>query len=230
MAINWPTVQVGSKGEDVRTVQYLLDVHGPAVAVDGSYGPQTKVAVQSFQGGHGLTADGIVGPSTWLKLIVTVTPGATGPRASAVQGQLRTQGWRLALDGSFGPATTAAVKDFQLARGLGVDGTVGPITWFALVADFTRLATPDLAAKHLFDAWGARDRATALTGATQAAVDLLLRGERGTLTGVGCAVDPVLGAGHHICTYTFEGGGVNLQVRGSTLDGYYVESASFFAD
>jgi len=28
MATSWPTLQVGSHGEDVRTVQYLLDVHG----------------------------------------------------------------------------------------------------------------------------------------------------------------------------------------------------------
>ncbi len=108
--------------------------------------------------------------------------------------------------------------------------TIATLTWFALVAGFTRLASPDLASKHLFDAWGARDRAAALTGATQAAVDLLLRGERGALTGAGCAPDDVLGAGHYICTYVFDGGAVNLQVQGNDLDGYYVESASFFAD
>jgi peptidoglycan hydrolase-like protein with peptidoglycan-binding domain len=230
MATTWPTVQTGSKGEDVRTVQHLLDVHGPAVTVDGRYGPQTKAGVQAFQTANGLTADGVVGATTWQRLVVTVTAGATGARARAVQGQLRDQGWRLPLDGSFGPVTTAAVKDFQAARGLRADGSVGPITWFSLVAGFTRLASPDLAAAHLFDAWGARDRATALSGATQAAVDLLLRGQRGALTGAGCAPDDTLGAGHHICTYLFEGGGVNLQVEGDDLDGYYVESASFFAD
>lgn len=230
MATTWPTLRTGSKGEDVRTVQYLLDVHGPAVAVDGRYGPATQAGVRAFQTANGLTADGVVGPTTWQRLVVTVTAGATGPRARSVQGQLRDQGWRLPLDGTFGPTTTAAVKDFQTARGLRADGSVGPITWFALVAGFTRLATPDLASKHLFDAWGARDRAAALTGATQAAVDLLLRGERGAMTGAGCAPDEVLGPGHFICSYTFEGGAVNLQVEGNDLDGYYVGSASFFAD
>jgi hypothetical protein len=230
MATSWPTQQVGSTGEDVRTVQYLLAVHGHPVTVDGSYGPQTKAGVQAFQTARGLAADGVVGQTTWQAAIVTVAGGATGPKAKAVQGQLRQQGWRLGLDGSFGSATTAAVRDFQAAHGLRADGSVGPLTWFALVAGFTRLPSPDLAGKHLFDAWGARERATALTGATQAAVDLVLRGERGSLTGVGCAPDDTLGAGHYLCTYTYEGGAVNFQVWGDSLDGYYVESAAFVAD
>jgi hypothetical protein len=230
MATSWPIQQVGSTGEDVRSVQYLLDVHGHPVGVDGSYGPQTKAAVQAVQTARGLAADGVVGQTTWQALIVTVAGGASGAKAKAVQGQLRDQGWRLGLDGSFGSATAAAVRDFQAAHGLRADGNVGPLTWFALVAGFARLPTPDLAGKHLFDAWGARDRLTALTGATQAAVDLVLRGERGTLTGVGCAPDDVLGAGLYVCTYTYEGGAVTFQVRGSTLDGYYVESAAFVVD
>src|SRR5687767_6972604 len=35
----------------------------------------------------------------------------------------------LASDGYFGPKTTDAVRNFQSWEGIGVDGSVGPITW-----------------------------------------------------------------------------------------------------
>ena len=113
---------------------------------------------------------------------------------------------------------------------LAVDGVVGQATWHALVAHFKHLSSPEASSTHLYDAWGADDRVTALTNATLAAVDLLLRGPRGTLTSIGCSPDPQLGEGHFVCTYLFEGGGINLDVRGNDTDGYYVESARFFVD
>lgn len=230
MAATWPVQQVGSTGEDVRTVQYLLAVHGHTVTVDGQFGPATRSAVKAFQSSEGLAADGIVGNHTWGALIVTVGSGASGDRVRAAQGQLAGQGWRLAVDGVFGPQTLRSIRDYQTARGLTVDGIVGPKTWNSLVAGFVRLGSAELAASHLYDRWGADDRAGALRSATQAAVDLVLRGQRGTLTDAGCASDPVLGPGHFICTYTYEGGAVNFLTRGNAIDGFYVESAAFIAD
>jgi len=46
---DWPVQQVGSTGENVRSVQYLLNAHGLNVTVDGAFGPGTKGAVQQFQ-------------------------------------------------------------------------------------------------------------------------------------------------------------------------------------
>ena len=226
----WPTQKTGSTGEDVRTVQHLLGVHGHPVGVDGQFGPATKAAVQAFQSTEGLAADGIVGNLCWEALIVTVASGASGARVRAVQGQLDGQGWRLPVDGTFGPVTTRSIRDFQTAHGLVVDAVVGPATWNCLVAGFFRLDSPSQASAHLFHAWGERDRTTALRNATQAAVDLVMRGERGPLVDVGCAPDDLLGPGFFTCTYSFEGGVVNFQVEGNALDGYYVESASFVAD
>nr|WP_237405243.1 peptidoglycan-binding protein [Streptomyces sp. SN-593] len=126
-------MQQGAAGESTRAIQYLLDAHGSALAVDGEFGPATAAAVRSFQSAHGLVVDGIVGPATWGSLIVTVSQGATGSAVSAVQHELNAHGAALAVDGQFGPATAAAVRSFQSAHGLVVDGIVGPATWKALV-------------------------------------------------------------------------------------------------
>ena len=65
--------------------------------------------------------------------------GDTGTHVVYLQGQLNLMKQRLGLsfvkldaDGIFGPKTLYAVKDFQVARGLTVDGMVGPNTWQAL--------------------------------------------------------------------------------------------------
>jgi len=62
------SVREGSSGEAVKGVQTLLVKNGRSVTVDGIFGAGTKSAVVSFQQGHGLTADGIVGPMTWQEL------------------------------------------------------------------------------------------------------------------------------------------------------------------
>jgi hypothetical protein len=59
--------------------------------------------------------------------------GATGPRARIVQALLQAHGYELTADGIFGPNTAAAVRAFQAAKGLGVDGIVGSHTMAALI-------------------------------------------------------------------------------------------------
>jgi len=64
------------------------------------------------------------------------TPARTGSRVRALQQALNRAlgGGTVEVDGSFGPQTDAAVREFQKARGLSVDGIVGPATWTALGA------------------------------------------------------------------------------------------------
>jgi N-acetyl-anhydromuramyl-L-alanine amidase AmpD len=129
----WPMVQRGQLGERVKTVQYLLNYRGASLTVDGNFGPATESAVQSFQSAQGITADGIVRTSTWEALIITARTGDRGPATSAAQSQLASKGYTVMVDGIFGSGTQRAVKQFQTANGLTVDGVVGPQTWNTLV-------------------------------------------------------------------------------------------------
>ncbi len=63
---------------------------------------------------------------------VMLEHGSTGRHVRALQGALREAGYELDVDGDFGDATYAAVRDFQSNNDLQVDGVVGPNTWAAL--------------------------------------------------------------------------------------------------
>lgn len=82
-----------------------------------------------------MTADGIgiVGPQTWKALIVPVQQGSQGAAVQAVQSQLKSRNVAITVDGSFGSQTDTAVRAYQGAHGLVVDGQVGPQTWQPLI-------------------------------------------------------------------------------------------------
>ena len=61
--------------------------------------------------------------------------GATGDKVRDLQARLKQlKHYAAKIDGSYGPTTTQAVKDFQDARALGVTGSVDEPTWSTLVA------------------------------------------------------------------------------------------------
>ncbi|MES2317093.1 MAG: peptidoglycan-binding protein [Pseudomonadota bacterium] len=128
-AATWPLVQYGNNGERVRTIQYLLQQWGYSLTADGDFGNGTLTAVKNFQGSHGLGADGVVGNATWPALTIVTQQGDSGAKVRAVQSQLRESGYNVAVDGVFGPGTNTAVRSFQGAKGIGVDGIVGDDTW-----------------------------------------------------------------------------------------------------
>ena len=55
----------GDNNENVRLMQQKLGIE-PAVT---NFGPKTEAAVKAWQSANGLTADGIVGPATWAKIM-----------------------------------------------------------------------------------------------------------------------------------------------------------------
>jgi lysozyme len=62
----------------------------------------------------------------------TLKQGAKGDAVQRLQKALARAGQNVTVDGDFGPGTDRAVRAFQAAHGLGVDGVVGPATWVAL--------------------------------------------------------------------------------------------------
>ena len=138
--------------DQVRTVQRHLRAAGADPGpVDGRFGPATEAAVRRFQSAHGLAVDGIVGSRTMpvLRAPVPLARGAgTGvtrgsERVRALQRHLHTLGVEPGpVDGRYGPRTEAAVRRFQAAHGVAVDGIVGPHTARRLARQEKPVARP----------------------------------------------------------------------------------------
>jgi peptidoglycan hydrolase-like protein with peptidoglycan-binding domain len=119
--------------------------------VDGSYGPQTTLAVAHWQHANRIAPDGVVGPTTWRALI-TVTArdearamarararaiaharAVAHARALAQARALSSYGHAVLRPGAAGPA----VRYLQQRLGVHADGVYGPRTQRA-VLDFQR--------------------------------------------------------------------------------------------
>jgi peptidoglycan hydrolase-like protein with peptidoglycan-binding domain len=68
-------LRVGSRDESVLIMQQYLNVvskvypANPKLAADGIFGKRTNSAVIAFQKQFGLSADGIIGPATWKRIV-----------------------------------------------------------------------------------------------------------------------------------------------------------------
>jgi len=66
-----PTLQQGSSGDVVRSLQTLLTSGTPGQwnttpqGIDSNFGPHTEASVKAFQTWGGVPADGVVGDQTW---------------------------------------------------------------------------------------------------------------------------------------------------------------------
>lgn len=62
------TLRAGATGDEVFTLQNLLNEWGFVCPPTGVFDENTEKAVRDFQQAQGLTADGIVGKRTWETL------------------------------------------------------------------------------------------------------------------------------------------------------------------
>jgi hypothetical protein len=97
-----PVLRQNDQGDLVVWAQEHLISAGYSIPVDGGFGPQTLSAVQAFQTAQGLSADGVIGPATWLALLryapATVLWTTSGAQITpAVRSRARAAGARLVL-------------------------------------------------------------------------------------------------------------------------------------
>lgn len=149
----YKTIPLGEKSDAVRVMQNALKKKGfYKGTVDGNFGPATRKAVMRYQSSLGIKADGRPGDKTLtalydggssaINIVInrkasTYKPkdpnsmfyGCTGARVRTLQKALRAAGYfKGTIDGVFGELTELAVRKFQTAKGMHVDGIAGTKT------------------------------------------------------------------------------------------------------
>ncbi len=59
----------------------------------------------------------------------TLRRGSKGAAVRSLQTRLKARGWRIAVDGDYGPGTESVVRAYQKDKHLVQDGVTGPATW-----------------------------------------------------------------------------------------------------
>ena len=161
----------GSRGPTVLLMQTRLNICVPVypainrLTEDGKFGQNTANATRLFQKQFGLTADEVIGESTWNAIIRVsnsvatsnheevqtrytglVSMGSTGDSVRFVQSYMNRVGRAhtptfptVTIDGIFGNASRALVMEFQARYGLTVDGIVGSSTWSRMILEFNQI-------------------------------------------------------------------------------------------
>jgi len=116
----------------------VTDVNGGTVhTVEGNKGDEVR------RGSYSVNSPSIIGYGRPRYDLITgkitaadmplIKKGSKGDAVKKLQQILNSKGYKLSVDGDFGPATEAAVKAYQKANHLEADGEVGEKTWGALI-------------------------------------------------------------------------------------------------
>jgi len=148
----------GNRGDNVRQMQERIMAAGIALGdgADGIFGPKTAAALKEFQSARGISASGTVDVATAAALggvsaapagnpdqapasqaasgMVGLAIGSRGDQVKALQQLIMKAGIHLVggADGIFGVITASALRSFQEANGLPVDGVATDATLQAL--------------------------------------------------------------------------------------------------
>lgn len=134
------TSAVQNRNATVKDVQtWLNKTYKSGLIVDGIYGAKTKAAlVNALQTelnkryNAGLTVDGVYGKKT-NSAVRNIAYGTSGNLVKVLQGVLICNGYTLGLlDGINGYQTITAVRNYQSAHKLNVDGVAGKATFSSL--------------------------------------------------------------------------------------------------
>ncbi len=145
-------LQSGSSGDNVRKLQNkLIELGYLGGTATGRYSGATIYAVKAFQRRNGLYDDGKAGPQTLEKLYSgsakkasqmaatvgeALYEGESGDAVRAMQRRLKELGYLSgSVDGSYGPKTTEAVRNFQQSNGLTPSGSATTQTLELLYSD-----------------------------------------------------------------------------------------------
>ena len=150
-------LEVGNEGKNVKTLQNrLIELGWLSGSASGLYDETTEAAVIAFQKKAKLWADGKAGPKTLEALFAasaakgsnpvsagsgTLENGSEGSEVKRLQKRLIDLGYLSgSADGKFGPATEAALIEFQKNNGLEADGKAGTKTQNKLYSDEAKRA------------------------------------------------------------------------------------------
>src|SRR5438132_5692775 len=168
-----PTAASARVNPQVAGLQIALRAYGLYLGpIDGLAGPATVRGVRRFQQRVGLHVDGRAGPATRRAFgplgrplfgARTLKRGAFGWDVSVLQFLLARRGELVPIDGFFDARTERALRRFQRARRLAVDGIAGDRTLAAFTQRapqavqpvLVRAITPAATVRTLLDRWAA---------------------------------------------------------------------------